>query len=112
MLYLMITLRIMFPIVHFALGTYLFWTAYRIGIRGRLDLIRGWGTWKIKNPDKLKVQFVLLHISGAIALFAVPVYVAINRLPFGEWHFVSGFVGCSYALALQLISWRHLERTK
>lgn len=79
----------------FCISFFLFYRAYQIGVKGRLDLVKDWNDIQLPNPDSHRVEFIKLYVfSGVILILTVAALVAFKAALINWWPL--GFI-CFFA---------------
>ena len=73
----------------------LFFRAYQIGVKGRLDLIKDWNDTQLPNPDSHRIAFIRLYIVSGVVFILTTVALIVFKAPLTNW-WPLGFV-CFFA---------------
>jgi len=69
----------------FCISLFLFYRAYQIGVKGRLDLVKDWKDIPLPNPDSHRIAFIRLYIVSGIVFTLTAVALVAFKVPLANW---------------------------
>ncbi|OIR00062.1 hypothetical protein GALL_178830 [mine drainage metagenome] len=70
----------------FCISFFLFFRAYQIGVKGRLDLVKDWNDIQLPNPHSHRIAFIWLYVvSGVIFILTTVTLIAFKATLVNWW---------------------------
>jgi len=64
---------------------FLFFRAYQIGVKGRLDLVKDWNNIQLPNPDSHRIAFIRLYIVSGVVFILTTAALIVYKAPLVNW---------------------------
>lgn len=89
----------------FYISIFLFFRAYQIGVKRRLDLITDWSRKQLPNPESHCVAFIKLYLITGVILVLTTITLIVFKVPLINWWSL-GFIAFFAAIYRNNISKR------